>query len=93
MKKSDEDFVAENKDAYRKAHTAAALRLREDRRIMALPKLRDDVGELAALIALGSKTQSVTKDRLANIMHDPATFTVYTECLAAAVEAAKAAIA
>lgn len=88
MKKSDEDVVRARPAAYRAALSAAAMRLRQDRRLLGIPNLREKIAELGALSALTGEAHSIGKSVLERM--PPENVELYVEALEMATIAARA---
>lgn len=77
MNAADKDLVTARAGWFEAALKAAWLCSREDRRLLAMPKMRDAIVEVAAMRAIGSKTASVSKGFFEGIARDAATFEAY----------------
>ena len=90
MRKSDQEVIVARKKEWDRALCAAALKLREDRRLLGATKMRDQIAELGALQALTGKGRSIGKAALSEMSQE--NVTLYIEGLKVATNAAKAAI-
>lgn len=91
MRESDLDLVKTIGDKWPKALMAAAISLREDRRMTAMPVLRAQLEEICALRAIGSDV-SIGAAKMGRIAKDDATYADVTEAMKAAEAAAKKAV-
>lgn len=88
MRKTDQEIIASRKQDWSRALAAAALKLREDRRLLGATNLRDKMAELGALQAITGENRSIGKSVLENMSQE--NVTMYIEGLEAATTAAKA---
>lgn len=91
MREADAKLIEARKSDWAKALCAAALKLREDRRLLGAVKLRDQIAELGALQAMTGENRSVGKKTLEDMSQE--NVTMYIESLEAATQAAKVALA
>lgn len=91
MRKNDQELIAARPRDWSRALAAAALKLREDRRLLGAVNLRDKIAELGAIQALTGGNRSIGKSMLENMSQE--NVTMYIEGLEAATRAAKASIA
>lgn len=90
MRESDEELIEQKPQQWQRALTAAALKLREDRRFLGAINLRDETAQLGALQAMTGEARSIGKARLERMAQE--NVTMYAEGLAAATQAAKDAL-
>ena len=91
MRKIDADLIALDRPKYEKALCAAAMSLREDRRLLGLIRVRERLEEVCALRAIGSDA-SIGRAMFEHLSKDAASVSAVQEAQDAAVEAAKRAI-
>ena len=90
MRKSYQEIIGARKKDWDRALCAAALKLREDRRLLGATKLRDQIAELGALQALTGEGRSIGKGALEDMSQE--NVALYIEGLEVATNAAKAAL-